>query len=170
MSDSKKLNIGQARRKELDDIIRKAAQAAGTAVESALDKRHTYKDEGEVRWQAYERYLLSNGHTLFINLVSKAASVSKQPDKFAQAKVEKRAAKLAKRAERKAAREAKAAKSQPVTVSAAKPEPKPKATTKGKAAKVPVVKFDSTIPTVELSQVKQAAKKQPRFVQPAANV
>src|ERR1700722_18148844 len=85
VSESKKINITKAKREELDDIIRKAAKP--DAVEARLDSRMTYRDEGKVTWQAYERYLLSNGHRLYLNLQTKEASVSNKPDKFAQAKV-----------------------------------------------------------------------------------
>lgn len=142
MSETKKIAVGPAKREELDDIVRKAAKP--NAVEAKLDSRYTYKDEGKVRWGAYERYLLSNGHTLYLNLQTKEASVSKEPDKFAQAKVAKREAKAAKRAAAKLAREEKAKVKADAQKTEPKAEPKPKA-----AKRVKTVKFDPKLPTVE---------------------
>ncbi len=94
-SEVKKYKI---QREKWDAIIRKAAKEAGTNVQAGLDKRYssrpTVKDaNGKVKtygWSAYERYFLANGHTLFFSIDTEKASVSSKPDKYAQAKVEKR--------------------------------------------------------------------------------
>jgi hypothetical protein len=117
MSQTKHVAFGEAKQKELDSVVRKLAQEQKAAVEAELDRRLSYRDEGKVQWGAYARFLLSNGHTVFVNLRTMEGSVSKEVDKYAQAKVEKRAAKAAKR---QAARDAKAAKAVEVK------EPKPK--------------------------------------------
>ncbi len=105
MSTVKQFNVGPATRGRYDKIIREAAKP--NAVEERLGCRYTSK---EGSYGAYERYLLSNGHTLFFSLDTEKASVSKEPDKFAQAKVEKREAKAKKRLERKVKAEAKTVK------------------------------------------------------------
>jgi hypothetical protein len=105
MSETKHVKFGEAQRKELDSVVRKLASGRKAAVEAALERRLSYRDEGKVQWTAYARFLLSDGHTVYVNLRTMEGSVSKEPDKFAQAKVEKREAKKAKR---EAASEAKA--------------------------------------------------------------
>jgi len=129
VSETKHVQFGPAAQKELDNVVRKLAQEQKSAVDAELDRRTSYKDEGKVQWGAYARFLLSNGHTVYVNLRTMEGSVSKEVDKFAQAKVEKRLAKQKKRAERLAAKEAKAA--------AEKAEDKPKPeSAKGKAKTV----------------------------------
>jgi hypothetical protein len=94
----KKYKVTPAVRERWDGIIRKAAKAAGTNVEAALDKRYTSKPtvkdaKGKIvkyGYSAYERYLLVNGHTLSFSIDTETARVSSKPDKYAQAKVEKR--------------------------------------------------------------------------------
>jgi hypothetical protein len=111
MSKAKKIEITPALRKQIDQAVREVRGNA--AVEAPLDHRYSSRkgSDGEASWQAYERYLLSDGHTVFVSLDSMKASKSAKPDKHAQAKVAKRRAREAKRAERKAARDAeKAAK------------------------------------------------------------
>jgi hypothetical protein len=136
VSETKHVQFGEAKQKELDNVVRKLAQEHKAAVEAELDRRLTYRDEGKVQWGAYARFLLSNGHTVYVNLRTMEGSVSKEVDKFAQAKVEKRAAKAAKRAAAKLAREEKAKVK-------AKAEPKVK-----KAPKVKIVKHDPKLPTI----------------------
>jgi hypothetical protein len=98
MSETKKVQFGEAKKKELDNVVRKLAAERKAAVEVELDRRLSCCDEGKVQWSAYARFLLSDGHTVYVNLRTIEGSVSKKPDKYAQAKVEKRAAKAAKRA------------------------------------------------------------------------
>jgi len=109
MSKTKKIEISPALRKQIDQAIREVRGNA--AVEAPLDHRYSSRKggDGEASWQAYERYLLSDGHTVYVSLNTMKATKSAKPDKHAQAKVEKRRAREAKRAERKAAREAKKA-------------------------------------------------------------
>src|SRR5271170_6362556 len=99
MSTVKKFNVGPATRERYDKIIREAAKP--NAVEAKLGSRYTSK---EGVYGAYEHYLLSNGHTLFFSLDTENANVSKKPNKFAQAKVEKREKRKADRAAKKAAK------------------------------------------------------------------
>jgi hypothetical protein len=112
-NETKHVQFGEAKQKQLDDVVRKLAHEQGplVAVEAELDRRLSYREEGKVQWGAYARFLLSNGHTVYVNLRTMEGSVSKTPDKYAQAKVEKRAERKAK-AEAKAA-EAKATKAEP---------------------------------------------------------
>jgi hypothetical protein len=102
-------------------------------------------------WSAYSRFLLSDGHTVYVSLRTMEFSVSAKPDKFAQAKVSRRLARQKKAAERKAARDAKGA---------ANAEPK-SATVKVKATTkkiMPVVKFDKDLPTLEGTSMRQVKK------------
>jgi hypothetical protein len=133
VSETKHVHFGEAKQKELDNVVRKLAQERKAAVEAELDRRLTYRDEGKVQWQAYARFLLSDGHTIYVNLRTMEGKVSKEVDKFAQGKVAKREAKAAKRAEKKAAREA-------------------------KKASVPAVKFDPKAPTLETTPSKKRIK------------
>jgi hypothetical protein len=111
-AETKHVAMNAKQQAELDKVIRKIAQERKAAVEADLDCRLSYRDaekKGDVSWQAYARFLLSDGHTIYVNLRTMKASVSSKPDKFAIAKVERRLAKQKKRNERKAAKEAKAA-------------------------------------------------------------
>jgi hypothetical protein len=135
MSETKRVQFGGARQKELDNVVRKLAQGRKAAVEAALERRLTYRDEGKVRWNAYARYLLSDGFTVYVNLRTMEGSVSDKPDKYAQAKVAKREAKAKKAAERKATKAAKEPKTEqavtpddpkPTTVPTAERQAKPK--------------------------------------------
>ena len=114
MSKTKHVRLNE---KELDNVVRKLAAGQNAAVEAQLERRLSYRDEGKVQWLAYARFLLSDGHTVYVNLRTMQGSVSKKPDKFAQAKVEKR--------EKRAAR---------------------------KAAKLPTVKFDKNLPTINAGE------------------
>jgi hypothetical protein len=108
MSETKHVKFGEAQQKELDNVVRKLAASRKVAVEAELDRRLSYRDEGKVQWGAYARFLLADGHTVYVNLRTMEGSVSKKPDKFAQAKVEKAERRKKERAERKAKTEAKA--------------------------------------------------------------
>jgi hypothetical protein len=118
MSETKHVRFGKAEQKRLDDVVRKLAAEQNAAVEAQLERRLSYRDDGKVQWLAYIRFLLSNGHTIYINLRTMEGSVSKKPDKFAQAKVKKREKKAAARAAKTA------------------------------APKLPRVKFDKKLPTL----------------------
>jgi hypothetical protein len=136
MTESIKVNITKAKREQIDALVRAAAKPH--AVEAPLDKRHTNKPG---KYTAYERFLLSNGHTVYVNLADPSepkVTVSAKPDKFAQGKVEKAERKKAQRAERKAKRE-----------QAAKERKEQKA-----KKPVKVVKFDPAIPTVPSGEAK----------------
>jgi hypothetical protein len=100
--ETKHVQFGDAKKKELDNVARKLAASRNAAVEAELDRRLSYRDEGKVQWGAYARFLLSDGHTVYVNLRTMEGSVSKKPDKFAQAKVEKAERRKKERAERKA--------------------------------------------------------------------
>jgi hypothetical protein len=111
-SETKHVDMNKQKQEKLDQILRGIAKERKVAVEADLDSRVSYRDaekKGDVSWGAYSRFLLSDGHTVYVNLRTMTASVSKEVDKFAQAKVEKRLAKQKKAADRKAAKEAKAA-------------------------------------------------------------
>ena len=103
MSQTKHVQLGEAKQKELDNVVRKWAAVRKAAVEAALERRLSYRDEGKVQWLAYARFLLSDGHTVYVNLRTMEGTVSKTPDRFAQAKVEKRQKKVAARAAKNAA-------------------------------------------------------------------
>jgi len=98
VSQTKHVPFGKAEKKRLDDVVRKLAAGQNAAVEALLERRLSYRDEGKVQWLAYARFLLSNGHTIYINLRPMEGSVSTKPDKFAEAKVEKREKRSATRA------------------------------------------------------------------------
>lgn len=117
-----------ALRKRIDNLIR-AAIGPKVAVEGALDRRYSNrKGDAEKKiaaWTAYERYLLSSGHTVYVSLANPnepKVTVSEKVDKHAQAKVEKRAARAERKATRLAAKAAVKAKAKP----AVKAEPKAK--------------------------------------------
>ena len=135
---SKKVQIGEVKREEIDKVVRKLARSQGpeVVVLNKIQSRYTYKDEGKNQYQAYERFVLSNGHTIYVNLRDvEKASVSKEPDKWALGKYEKQLAKQEKRSALKAAKEAKAAERKTVKI---------KATTQ-----LPIIPFDpkaSTLP------------------------
>jgi hypothetical protein len=101
MSQTKHVRFGKPEQKRLDDVVRKLAAEQNAAVEAQLERRLSYRDEGKVQWLAYARFLLSDGHTVYVNLRTMEGSVSKKPDKFAQAEVEKREKKAAARAARR---------------------------------------------------------------------
>jgi hypothetical protein len=109
MSETKHVQFGEAKQKELDNVVRKLAQGHKAAVEAELERRLSYRDEGKVRYQAYARFLLSDGHTIYVNLKTMEGSVSKKPNKHEIAHQEKREARAAKREERRAAAEQKKA-------------------------------------------------------------
>jgi hypothetical protein len=143
VSETKHVAMNDKQQKELDQVLRGICKERKVAVEADLDSRLSYRERDEknpkqASWDAYSRFLLSDGHTVYVALRTMKASVSSKPDKFAQAKVEKRLARQKKVAELKAAREAKAAE-------AKKPASEPKVK---KARKVKVVKFDKTLPTL----------------------
>jgi hypothetical protein len=111
-------------------IDRKIEEAIGRLkIRSKLDFRYS---EGK-NWKPYERYLLSNDHTIFVNLAADPVTVkvSEEPDKKAVRKVEQKEKRAEERAARKQEREAKKAER------AAKPktEKKPKAERKAAAPK-----------------------------------
>lgn len=139
MSETKTYKINSAKREEIDSLIRAAVKKAATekkwdltpAVEAALDRRYTERvpeKKGEAAWTPYERFLLSNGHTVYVAIKTMAVSVSDKPDHRAVKKMEALERRKAERAARKKAREAK---------KAVKPENEPKAkeSKKAKAAK-----------------------------------
>jgi hypothetical protein len=97
VSQTKHVRFGRAEQKRLDDVVRKLAAERKAAVEAALERRLSYRDEGKIQWLAYARFLLSDGHTVYVNLKTMEGSVSKKPDRFAQAKVAKREQRAAKK-------------------------------------------------------------------------
>lgn len=138
-AEVKTINIGPAKRAEIDDNIRKAVKekfGKVHAVASHLDRRYTERaSTGKAGWKPYERFLLDNGHTVFVSLSTFNVTVSESVDKKAQAKISARTERLAASAEKKAEREAKKAAA-PKVVKAAKAPKAKKAVKKLKAAKV----------------------------------
>lgn len=117
MSETKIYKITPAKREEIDGLIRAAVKKAATengwsptpAVEAALDKRYSERiaeKEGDVAWAPYERYLLSNGHTVYVGIKSMSVSVSDKPSKLAIQRAKAKTQRAADRAERKAKRDA----------------------------------------------------------------
>ena len=149
-TETKHVSMGPKQQEQLDKLLRGICKERKVAVEADLDSRLSYRDgeKGEASWGAYSRFLLSDGHTIYVNLRTMEASVSKEVDKFAQAKVEKRLAKQKKAAARKEAAEAKAIAK--AAADAKKADEKPKAEPKAKKApKAKTVKFDAALPTLE---------------------
>jgi hypothetical protein len=112
--ETKHVPMGPKQQGELDKVLRGIAKERKVAIEADLDTRLSYRENDPknpkaASWDAYSRFLLSDGHVVYVSLRTMKASVSAKPDKFAQAKVEKRLARQKKRNERKAAKEAKAA-------------------------------------------------------------
>jgi hypothetical protein len=140
MSKTKTYKIHSAKREEIDSLIRAAVKRAATerkweltpAVEAALDRRFTERvpeKKGAVGWIPYERFLLSNGHTVYVNIKSMRVTVSEKPDHRAIKKVEALVRRKAERAARKEAREAKKAKAKSKTEAKAKEAKAESATT-----------------------------------------
>jgi hypothetical protein len=152
MSETKHVAMNAKQREQLDQILRDIAKERKCAIEADLESRLSYraKDPNNPKaasWDAYSRFLLSDGHTVYVALRTMKASVSKDVDKWAISKVEKRLARQKKASEQKA----KAAES--------KAEPK-SATVKVKATtkKMPVVKYDKDLPTLEATGARQVKK------------
>jgi hypothetical protein len=138
--------------------LRKAVTAIckehNTGVRAHLETRLSYRERDPENpkaawWAAYSRFLLDDGHTVYVQLRTMEASYSKDVDKFAQSKVEKAIARAEKKAAKKAARAAKAQakaakKAEAVTVKT----PVVKAP---KAKGVPRVAFDPTLDTLDAS-------------------
>ncbi len=139
---------------QLDQLLRDICKERKVAVEADLDSRLSYREKDPknpkaASWESYSRFLLSDGHTVYVALRTMKASVSKDVDKWAQAKVAKRLARQKKAAERKAAKEAKAKAAEPKAATV-----KVKATTK----KMPVVKFNKDLSTLEGTSMRQVKK------------
>jgi hypothetical protein len=143
VSDEKKkgeryeVKVGPETRKKIDKLVNEAA-GPKRAIVAALDRRYTGKPGS---YAPYERFLCSDGFTVFVSLDTFKVSLSSKPDRHAEAKIERRAKKAAARAT------AKAAEAKPAAV-------KVKATTK----KMPVVKFDKDLPTLEGTANRQVKK------------
>jgi hypothetical protein len=128
MSEVKEFKIGSAKREEITALVAKVARPH--KVRGPLDMRHTSK---EGFYGAYERYLLDNGHTVFLSLETMEASVSSKPSPKSVRKFEQKEKRAEERAARKQERETKKAER------AAKPkkaERKPKAEPKPKVEPV----------------------------------
>ena len=115
MSDTKHVTMNEAKMKQLDKILRGICKERKVAVEADLDSRLSYREKDPAKpkqasWEAYSRFLLSDGHTAYVALRTMSHSVSAKPDKFAQAKVEKRLAREKRLRESKGAKEAAAKK------------------------------------------------------------
>jgi hypothetical protein len=105
VSETKHVAMNKAQQAQLDSILRGVCKDRKCAVEADLDSRLSYrlKDADKPKqavWEAYSRFLLSDGHTVYVALRTMKASVSSKPDKFAIAKVEKRLARQKKKAAR----------------------------------------------------------------------
>lgn len=106
MSDTKHVSMNKKQQAELDKVLRAICKERKCAVEADLECRTSYREADPKKpkaatWLAYARFLLSDGHTVYIQLRTMAASVSSKPDRFAIAKVEKRLARQKKRAAKK---------------------------------------------------------------------
>src|SRR5712672_3059305 len=158
--ETKHVAMNAKQQEQLDKILRGICKDRKVAVEADLDSRLSYREKDpdkqkQASWDAYSRFLLSDGHTVYVNLRTMDASVSKKVSKRAQGNVERRLAKQKRRAERLAAKEAKAATKK------AEDKPKPEsAKVKAKPVKkgVPVVKFDKDLPTLEGTSARQVKK------------
>jgi hypothetical protein len=111
---TKHVAMSEKQQEQLRKAVHAICKEHNTGVTADLDSRLSYREKDEknpkaASWDAYSRFLLDDGHTVYVSLRTMKASYSEKVDKFAQAKVEKREAKKAKAAERKAAKEAKAA-------------------------------------------------------------
>ena len=125
MSETKHVAMNAKQQEQLDQILRVIAKERKVAIEADLDSRLSYRDKDPknpkaASWDCYSRFLLSDGHTVYVSLRTMKASVSAKPDKFAIAKVEKRLARQKKDADRKAVKEANAAEK---AAKAADPKP-----------------------------------------------
>lgn len=161
VSDTKHVSMNAKQQAELDQILRGICKERKVAVEADLESRLSYRERDPERpkqasWAAYSRFLLSDGHTVYVALRTMKASVSAKPDKWAQSKVAKRLARQKKAADRKAAKEAKALPICTGVTNTDKPKTvKVKATTK----KIPVVAFDKNLSTLEGDSMRQVRKK-----------
>jgi|SRR5580704_3002023 hypothetical protein len=133
-NETKHVQFGEAKKKELDATARKLALEHKSPIIADLERRTSYRDEGKPQWHAYARFLLEDGHTIYVNLRTMEGSVSAKPNKWAVAKHEKQVKKAAAREAAKAAKLIKA--------ETKKAEPKAKAKT------VKVVKYNPKLPTV----------------------
>jgi hypothetical protein len=78
MSDKGKIKITPALRKQIDAAVRSAKGSA--AVEDVIEQRLTWQHaEGKPRYDAYQRYLLSDQHVVFVSLNTLHASRSEKP-------------------------------------------------------------------------------------------
>lgn len=100
-----------------------------------LDRRHS---EGKT-WAPYERYLLSNDHTIFVNLAADPVTVT-MSEEPANAKTIKNVEQLEKRREERAARKAEREAKKAKRAAKPKAEKKPKAERKAKPAAAPKVR------------------------------
>lgn len=125
MSDIKHIKITPKLQEQIDAEVRKAKGSA--AVEAMIEQRLSHRDatENKAGWGAYQRYLLSDGHTIFVNLSGKelTATKSEKPARQDGAAIRKYKARL-RRQEKEVAKAAKA--EQPVTVKAKTTKPKAK--------------------------------------------
>lgn len=117
-NEAVKFTITEGRREAIDNLIRKEAKAkfgVWPGIDAPLDHRYTNREGNAEKkiagWSGYERYLLGNGHTVYVGLTNPSepsVSFSEKPDTRAQKKVEAKKKREAARAERKAVREVKA--------------------------------------------------------------
>ena len=160
VAETKHVAMNEKQQAELDKVLRGICKERKVAIEADLDSRLSYRDKDPknpklASWDCYSRFLLSDGHTVYVALRTMKASVCKKVSKRAQGNVERRLAKQKKRAERLAAKEAKAAANK------AEDKPKPEsAKVKAKTVKkgLPIVKFDKDLPTLEGTSARQVKK------------
>lgn len=155
VAETKHVAMNKTQQEKLDSILRGICKERKVAVEADLDTRLSYRERDETKpkqasWAAYSRFLLSDGHTVYVALRTMEFSVSKEVDKWAQSKVAKRLARQKKAAERKAAREEKA--------KAKAAEPLKTMKVNGTTKKIPVVKFNKDLSTLEGTSMRQAKK------------
>ena len=107
MSVTKPVAMNKKQIAELDRVLRSICKKRKCAVEADLEVRTCYRERDpkhpkQASWLAYARFLLSDGHTVYVPLRNmSSATVSAKVDKFAQGKVEKRLARQKKRAAKK---------------------------------------------------------------------
>jgi hypothetical protein len=95
MSDTKHIAMNAKQHAELESILKGICKERKTSVAADLETRLSYREKDSDKpkhasWDAYSRFLLEDGHTVYVSLRTMKASVSKEVDKFAQGKIEKR--------------------------------------------------------------------------------
>jgi outer membrane lipoprotein-sorting protein len=158
VSKTQHVAMGKAALAKLDKVLRAICKERKCAVEAPLDCRLSYRERDpnkpkQASWLSYARFLLSDGHTVYIPLRNvEDASVSSKPDKFAQSKIEKRLARQKKK------RLAKARRKEIAHFEQVHEETVKQLTSKKAARKVKVVAFDEKLSTLEGGSMRKEGK------------